>query len=414
TVLGVKWFSGKLCPIGIDFGAESLKMVQLTRENNQLRVLAAGRKMVPDNIAGDPAGRARFFVDAVKELMGRLPFKGKKVVTSIPSESLFVQHIRMAKMTEADLAKALPWEAQGKLPYPVRDAVLRHLVASELFVDGEPKNEVILMAAPRLAVENHLSAIARAKLDVQTVLVPPLAILEAFRFLFTRGDEKDMCTLFVDIGASQTCAMITHATKIVFVKQIPVAGHVINTAVGKRLNVSRSQARRMRQELLLTPEPAPAEAADPAEAPRTPPATDGLTAAIAAAEGAVATSVAVAPAPVAAVLPDSSLPAMIETVCREETERLSRELIYCVRYYLSLFPDRAVERIVFLGGEAHHRTVCQQIARDLRLPAMLGDPMLRMHRAHEGVECGDLTPGTPVPEWAVAFGCSLTDAETAG
>ena len=41
-----------------------------------------------------------------------------------------------------------------------------------------------------------------------------------------------MSTLFVDIGASQTCAMITHATKIVFVKQIPVAGNVINAAVG--------------------------------------------------------------------------------------------------------------------------------------------------------------------------------------
>jgi hypothetical protein len=96
--------------------------------------------------------------------------------------------------------------------------------------------------------------------------------------------------------------------------------------------------------------------------------------------------------------------------CRDEVANLARELLFCARYYQSLFPDRPVERIVFLGGEAHHRAVCQQIARELRLPAMLGDPMLRMHRTHEGVECGDLAAGVPAPEWAVAFGCSLSDA----
>ena len=63
-MLGVKWFSGKSCPIGIDFGAESLKMVQLTREDGQPHVMASGRRQVPDNIAGDPAGRVRFLSDA--------------------------------------------------------------------------------------------------------------------------------------------------------------------------------------------------------------------------------------------------------------------------------------------------------------------------------------------------------------
>lgn len=407
-MLGVKWFTGKLCPIGIDFGGESLKMVQLSRENNQVRVLAAGRRMVPDGLAGDPAGRCRFFAEAVKELLAKLPFKGKRVVTSIPAESLFVQHIRMARMNEPDLVKALPWEAQGKLPFPVRDAVLRHLVAGELFVDNEVRNEVILMAAPRGAVENHLAAIARAKLDVQAVLVPPLAVLEAFRFLFTRGDEKDMTTLFVDIGAGQACAMITHATKIVFVKQIPVAGDVINGAVGKRLNVSRTQARRMRQDLLAADVPA----APPTRTEPDRPPTDPLTAAIEGARGADPSS-APAARQTTAVLETASLPEMIAATCRDETARLSRELGLCIRYYQSLFPDRPVERIVFLGGEAHHRVVCQQIARELRLAAMLGDPMLRMHRFQEGVACGDLTPGAPVPEWAVAFGCSLTDPEQA-
>ncbi len=386
-MFGVKWLSGKACPIGIDFGAESLKVVQLAREGDELRVLAAGRKEIPEAVASDPMMRVRFLGEALRELLARCPFKGRRAVTSVPSEHLFVQHMRMTRMSEQDLAKALPWEAQGKLPFPVRDAVMRHLIAGDLFVDNEAKSEVILMAAPRAAVENHLEAIAKAKLDIKAVLVPPLAILETFRFLFTRAEEREMCSLFVDIGATQTTAMITHATHVVFVKQVPVAGQAFSAAVATRLNCSRPQARSLRIELSRARLAATAAGPD-------------------------AGGVAVAESDGSAVKSEQA--EAVQTACTEQVERLARELTYCVRYYQSLHPDRPLERVVFLGGEAHQRSVCQQVARALRLPAQLGDPMLRMHRSHAGADCGDLVAGVPAPEWSVAFGCSLSDAEGAG
>jgi len=414
-VLGVKWFSGKACPIGIDFGAESLKMAQLTREDgpDKPRVLAAGRKQVPESVAGDPVGRGKFFAEAIRELLNKHPFRGRRVIACIPSESLFIQHIRVAKMSEADLVKALPWEAQGKLPFPARDAVLRHLVAGELFVDNETRNEVILMAAPRQAVESHLSAVARAKLDVQAVLVPPLAVLEAFRFLFTRAEERDLCSLFVDIGASHTCAMITHATKIVFVKQIATAGNTINEAVATRLNCSRQDARQMRlAEVSSATCQVPEEVAS-AMCQVTSAKSQGAPDTCQVPEQVTSAKSQGAPEGHSDLAVDARHSAL-EAACREETERLARELTFCARYYQSMYPDRPLQRVIFLGGEAHHRSICQQIARQLRLPGQLGDPMLRMHRTHQGRECGDLTGGVPCPEWAVAFGCSLSETVVSG
>ncbi|MCG3181606.1 MAG: Cell division protein FtsA [Phycisphaerae bacterium] len=400
-MLGVnlkKWFSAKSCPIGIDLGNDSLKVVQVARENGETRIVAAARRDVPSTVAGDPQAMARFLTESLRDVMASHPFRGKRVVSAVPAEHFFASHLRMARMSEADLAKALPWEAQGKLPFPTRDAVLRHLIAGELMVENEAKTEVILMAAPRPAVERHLGAIARAKLEVESVMVPPLAVIEAFRFLFTRSNEQDMATLFVDIGASQTCAMITHSTKVVFVKQIPVAGHTINAGVATRLDCSRDDAARLRRELAeadARDREIPAESADPSEA-------------TAACKLPMAGAVAVS----APVKLTAERAAKLREAAEEQVERLSRELTYCLRYYQSLFPDRPVDRLVFLGGQSHHTAVCQQVARALRLPAMLGDPMLRLHGTHAGVDCGDLTVGTPAPEWAIAFGCSMARTES--
>jgi type IV pilus assembly protein PilM len=411
-VLGVnlkKWFANKAGPIGADFGADSIKLVQLQPENGESRILASARRDIPADVAGDPDRRIQFIGEALRDMLGSGIFKSKRVVTAVPAEQFFVQHVRMARMSEDDLVKALPWEAQGHLPFPARDAVLRHLISTDLHVDGEAKSEVILMAAPKPAVERHLNALVRAKLEVEAVLVPPLAMIEAFRFLFTRANEREMTTCFVDVGASHTAAVITHSTRVVFVKQMGIGGHAIDSAIATRLDCSRQEANRLRREAAEQACDEPVQAPPGRDGATPPPANLRQMARDNGGGVAVAAEAAAATDGGAMKLTDDRRHA-VGQVCHEQIDQLSRELSYCVRYYQSLFPDRPIDRLVFLGGEAHSRLICQQIARTLRMPAMLGDPMLRMHQSHEGRDCGDLSPPTPAPEWSIAFGCALTES----
>jgi Tfp pilus assembly PilM family ATPase len=90
----------------------------------------------------------------------------------------------------------------------------------------------------------------------------------------------------------------------------------------------------------------------------------------------------------------------------ELLDALTDELLMCRRYHQSLFPGRPIDRLIFLGGEASQIGFCQHIARVLRLPAQLGDPMARLKR-----DAALSTPGVSLdraqPGWAVAFGlCS--------
>ena len=69
---------------------------------------------------------------------------------------------------------------------------------------------------------------------------------------------------------------------------------------------------------------------------------------------------------------------------------------------------------MFVGGEARHRNLCQQIARQMSLAAQVGDPLVRMGRTSDvGVESG-IDRRQPQPSWAVALGLSMGPAAAEG
>jgi hypothetical protein len=98
---------------------------------------------------------------------------------------------------------------------------------------------------------------------------------------------------------------------------------------------------------------------------------------------------------------------LVDLACAEPLAKLIEELDLCRRYHESTFTTRPVDRLVFVGGEARHRGLCQQIARQLSLAAQVGDPLVRMGRTSDvGVESG-IDRRQPQPSWAIAIGLSM-------
>jgi len=98
---------------------------------------------------------------------------------------------------------------------------------------------------------------------------------------------------------------------------------------------------------------------------------------------------------------------LVEEACHEPLTKLIQELDLCRRYHEATFPSIPVERLVFVGGEAKQRRLCQNIARELQLAAQVGDPLVRMGRVSEvGIESG-IDRRQPQPGWATAIGLSL-------
>jgi type IV pilus assembly protein PilM len=353
-------------------------------------------------------------------------------VLNLPASMMYIQHLRLPKMDDEALKKALVWEARGKLPIDPTQAVLRHIVAGEIYHDQEPKYEIVLMAARRDWVEQYLAAAAKARLDVVGMNVEPKALLDCFSHIFRRKTDTEITTCFVDIGCTASRAVIARSQRIQFARVIPIGGEHFSRAVSAALQIPLEEARLLRIKLAASQpqeDPRTRRSTSPGEAPA--PAGDPiegtgfalLNAAVAAAGKRDGTT---APAPVETVeATPARMPAAepqtasavspvdrerVEQACREPMARLVEELALCRRYYEATFPNQPVERLVFVGGEAHQRALCAGIAREMGIGAQVGDPLARMVRQSEvGIESG-IDRRTQQPAWAIAVGLSVGPA----
>lgn len=411
------WFAPKANPIGVDFGSDSLRLAQVQFTNGEYRLIAAASADVPPHVRHNPLARFDFFVDTTRDLLAQGNFRGRQAVLALPASNMHIQHLRMARMDDAETKKAIPWEARGKLPIEPSTALIRHLIAGEVYQDQEPKNEVIIMAAAKEFVNQFLAAAAKARLDVIGMNVEPKAVVDCFGHVYRRKIDAEATTLFLDIGLTGSRAVIARGDLVLFARGIAVGGEHFNTAVAHALRINLDAAKLLRLQLAATPPPSPAAAAGTVSGvtqissmeqaqplpgvPSEPGHRAQATAepAHAQANGSIDPELA-------------SKAAAVEQACQGPLRKLVEELDFCRRYYESTFPAKPVDRIIFIGGEARQRMLCQQVARELALAAQLGDPLVRMNRISDlGIESG-IDRRHPQPGWTVAVGLSLGPAHS--
>ena len=234
----------------------------------------------------------------------------------------------MAKMNADELAKALPFEAAGKLPFDPNRAMLKHTVSGEIFQGTDAKQEVILMAAPREAVDRHLNLLSKQKLEVVGIHVEQTALIECFGHLFRRKGDENICTMFIDMGAGSTHVVIAHGKSMVFAKHIATGGDVFNKAVADLLKIAPSQAKDMRIRA----------SRQQAQAARLP-------------AGVVALGGEQSGHPLGSNNSGTPItgidPEMVQKVgeaVQSSLESLMNELVLCMRYYEGIFPGKVVDR----------------------------------------------------------------------
>ncbi|MGE5610203.1 MAG: pilus assembly protein PilM [Bacillota bacterium] len=427
-----KCLGPKANPIGVDFGTDSLKVAQVARVDDEWRLIAAASADIPSHVRHNPTARLEYLADTLRDMLVQAGFRGRNVILSLPAASMFIQHLRLPKMDEEAMKKALPWEARGKIPIDPSHALLRHHVAGTVYQEQEERNEVIVMAAGRDVVNQYLEVATKAHLDIQGMNVEPRAIVDCFSHIYRRKSDAEVTSCYVDIGCVGSRAIIARGSHILFARTIPIGGDHLTNAVSTALNISFDEAKLLRLQMGAK-QPSANELQQKQEiAPQSEsqaPANEGfavLDAAFAASKRAEGAPEERRESTVAVLDPHPAMPisrrqakdsnpmtglddqtVLAEQACQEPLDKLIAELDLCRRYYESTFPNRPVDRLIFIGGEAKHKTLCQYIAKEMGLAAQVGDPLVRMGRvSNVGPESG-IDRRQPQPNWAVAIGLSL-------
>lgn len=382
-------------PVGVDFGVGALKLLQV-RPEEPPALIAAASVETPIDLLRDDNKRLDFQLAALGKLIKEGRFDGRRVVCSIPSSQTWCKHMQLAKSDAMPMNEQVAAAVSMQLGCDPGALVYRH-VEVEGAMSAAGKVEVICMATPRDFIKKLLSGLKEQRLEPVGMHSEFAAAIRSFESVNRRAADQTKTTLYLDLGCGTSKVVIAHGASMVFARPIDVGGRLFDETIANQTKWDLPEVRRVRFALEnLCPSRSRPAAATPAS---TLPGMALLAAGMRSGGAEPATAVV----PVAA-------PSTPEPDLTEPIEMLTDEILLCLRYHESLFPGRKVERVIFLGGESKSRALCQQIARTLKLPAQLADPIARVARTGEETTVG-VDFKQPQPAWAVALGLAISPTD---
>jgi type IV pilus assembly protein PilM len=316
----------RFSPIGVDLGARSIKLVQLS--GDRARVVEAARvelpalpeKPTPEQLA------TRLIEGLHKGLEGRA-FHGRDAVLCLNDRQMFLQSVRVPKQTGAELDRAVSQEAAGRVPFGVEDAEIRYLESADVRQGDTLLREVVVFACQRTVLRQVLDVVEQARLHPVGVDVEPAALVRSYAGQFRRDDDRKARALMVHIGYSRTAAVIAQGEDLLFVKYIDIGGLQFDQAVARHLRMELPEAVSLRKH----------------NGDRR------------------------------ADMQDPEVARSVTEAIRPIVERLASELAMCVRYHSVTFRGQPLVRLVLGGGEATQQLL-DMLGRQIDLKCELSDP----------------------------------------
>ena len=292
-------------PVGIDFGAHSIKMVQLERLDDSWRVVDAARRRLPDDLPAEGDERSQALATLLGQMVEKGKFVGRKVVTTLPATTIQYKNLRMPAMPGDELKGAVQWEAADRLHLDVDSFQIEFFDAGEVRQGEEVRKEIIVLAAPKRMIQDHLVMLKASGLQPVAIDAVPGA-LARIAHVQGFGGSDDEARVLIDLGASSTKVVICRGGGVVFFKLIDIGGQRFDQVVAKQLKLSPAAAAEARRG-------GAQDGVDPEETGRA-----------------------------------------VADALRETIQELAREISLCLRYYSVTFRGSRPDTVTLVGGEASH------------------------------------------------------------
>jgi type IV pilus assembly protein PilM len=378
---GDKYLSGimlrkrEIQPIGVDIGRHSVKMLQLERLGNSLRLRSYARQAIPpEERDGEDASPLLASLQIVRRLLRSGGFLGRSVVVALPRQFIQVKNIRMPFFPPEDFDSALAKEAATAFVDETEEMQFEHLACGEVRQGTEVAQELVVMAARRADVGEFLGWMDRAGGLVVSLDAEPCALYRSVeRFLGPTDDEQEVHVL-VDLGWDRTQVVIGRGGELNFSKSIDIGALHLNQAVAEKLGITVEEAAALRRRVAET-------------------TSDAQVA-------------AVVPVPTTDVGNERNREAVRQAVfnaARPPLEQLGSEVSMCMRYYSVTFRGRKPLRLRLAGGQSTDPQIRNALNAALTVSIQPAQPLT-------GVDCSAMKPADrrgPLSEWSIALGLAL-------
>lgn len=234
-----------LISIGLDIGTSAIKSATLLYERNVPQLIALEVEEI-EHENFESGSRHEVIKEYLRRLQNRHFLKGKMFVSmSLPK--LITELMYFPVMPDAELDKALRWEANEKLLVDEENYIIDYISLGEVSVAQQVQKEVLLFAVPKKDVLDNYRMLTSLGLRPQAIRPNFLATFKAFESRGLWRDEEVVGFLDIGAGASQFSIIVRGYLR--FNRMLKVSGDSTTRSIADYLQISYEEAERSKREL---------------------------------------------------------------------------------------------------------------------------------------------------------------------
>lgn len=240
--------------VGIDFGAESIKLVQIRRTRRGPRlenyaVVATPPGAISDGVAANPDGLAA----ALGAIYASQRIGQRRVGSVVGGPAVLIRHVNYPQMTRVELERALKWDIDQHLPIPGDQAVFDFTIIDGM--DSAPAGQmaVMIVGTNRRNLDGYLKVFRKCRLKPWAIELDALADLRALRFMGYVPRETGDPFVVLDLGLTGTRINIFHNGVPLLSRTVAPDGRALTQALVDQLKVPWAEAEKIKREQGLTP-----------------------------------------------------------------------------------------------------------------------------------------------------------------
>ncbi len=230
--------SGVSAFFGLDIGTTAIRLVEL-RGNGTVKNLVKYAYVPVDSkiVLSDAKTDQQKLAQIIKDLLDQAHMTTRNVAVGIPSQRVFTAVVDFDRLPQAELAKAIQYQADSLIPTPLDQSKIDWAVIGDSPKD-KTKVEVLLSSVTNDFVEQRLDMLESIGLDVIAFEPDNLALTRALI-----GQDNPAPQMVLDIGSKSTDLVITMNGAPRLTRSIPTGAEAIIRSASQNLNIDDKQAR---------------------------------------------------------------------------------------------------------------------------------------------------------------------------
>lgn len=230
---------------GLDIGSSAIRLVQLRRGSDHPALVAYGALPVPANLtASDSQMDQDKIAEIIRQLVRENRITLKNAVVGLSATKVFTTVITTPKLDNAQLAKAIRYQAEQYIPMALDQVKLDWAVIDES-KDGK-QLEVLLIAAPNSAVDKYVAILEKAGLEALALEPNATAVARAL------VPTNNLAVVIVDFGSLDSDISIVWNNAPRLVRSVSVGGTTMVRSVAQNLGLDEVQANQFTYKFGLT------------------------------------------------------------------------------------------------------------------------------------------------------------------